>query len=269
MKSINKIWEPLVYNFGEQPLNIDALKGIAENKYAAIVIKNSLNQNILDTTVEVIQDNLKQAVATQYCNGTLTTIGPYLAKYLNQPDKYFLEAQANSSLFPKHFDISDYVREQLQHIFNLHSLTIAEESDGRKYAPFVVRIHADGVMNPLHNDNIMRDAKSTNLLLAKLKYQLSCIICVQECDSGGNLRHYMKPWIPEDEKYKIKNGIGYDYEVVKEKPCFVFKPKAGDVYLINPTNYHEIDQVLGQTRITVGFFLGFFDAELKNAVVWS
>jgi hypothetical protein len=269
MKNIDKAWKEIVYTSGDHQLDINALRGIAENKYAAIVLKNFLDENIIDTTIQVIQRNIDRAIVTQYSNGTLTTIGSYLAKYLNQPDKYFREAQANSSLFPMQFDISIYVREKLQHIFNLHSLKIAREPDGRTYAPFIVRIHSDGIMNPLHNDNIMRDAKSTDLLVAKLKYQLSCIICIQECDTGGNLRHYMKSWNPDDEKYKIKNGIGYDYEVVKEKPCFVFKPKVSDIYLINPTNYHEIDRVSGQTRITVGFFIGFFDDELKNGIVWS
>ena len=115
----------------------------------------------------------------------------------------------------------------------------------------------------------MRDAASTDLCVARLTYQLSCVICIQECDQGGHLRHYQKQWHPDDEKYKIENGIGYDSQVVQGKPCFTFQPQTGDVYLINPTNYHEVDRVAGKTRITLGFFIGFFDRELRNAIVWS
>lgn len=269
MKDTQQTWNQISYYPSERPLGRDALKGLVENRYAAIVLKNLLSQEILDKSREIIQSNYHKARATQYCNGCLTTIGPYLAKYLNQIDQYFSEAQITASLFPIEWELSYHIREQLHHIFSLESLEGAREKDGQKYSPFVVRLHGDGVHNPLHNDNIMRDAASTDLCVARLTYQLSCVICIQECDQGGHLRHYQKQWHPDDEKYKIENGIGYDSQVVQGKPCFTFQPQTGDVYLINPTNYHEVDRVAGKTRITLGFFIGFFDRELRNAIVWS
>ncbi|CAM5659769.1 hypothetical protein SALBM311S_09861 [Streptomyces alboniger] len=41
------------------------------------------------------------------------------------------------------------------------------------------------------------------------------------------------------------------------------------MYLINPTYYHEIEKVHGATRTTLGFFIGFTDDTLTNAVAWG
>lgn len=273
MRNVKATWEKVVYHAGEQPLGIDALRGLVENKYAAVVLKNVLSQEIINISLEAIRHNYDKAAVTPYINGTLINIGPYLAKYLNIPtarlDDYFREAHLVDSLFPMNMDLSHYMREQLEYIFGLHSFERAAEQDGREYAPFIVRIHSEGVINTLHNDNVMRDAKSKGLLLEQLTYQLSCITCLQECDKGGELRLYQKQWNSEDEKYKIKKGIGYDSEVVKGKPCFVFKPQTGDIYLMNPTNYHQVEQVAGKDRITLGFFIGFFDRALRDAIIWS
>lgn len=152
--------------------------------------------------------------------------------------------------------------------FGLHRFEIATEPDGRQYASSNVRIYTDTVDTPLHNDNIMRDGASSGLVLAKLKHQLSCVVCIQECDEGGELSIYRKPWEPADEVYKIPGGLGYDMGVVADTPVHQFKPQTGDVYLLNPTYYHAIERVSGADRLTLGFFFGFFDDHLDEGVAW-
>jgi hypothetical protein len=142
------------------------------------------------------------------------------------------------------------------------------ERDGRRYPDSNVRIYPDGIDTPLHNDNIMRDANSTGLVLAGLKHQLSCVVCVQECDEGGELQMYRRAWQPGDEQYKIQGGLGYDEAVVAGAPCYEFKPRTGDVYLLNPTYYHAIKRVSGADRVTLGFFFGFFADDLVDATLW-
>ncbi|MDV2998814.1 MAG: hypothetical protein N5P05_000420 [Chroococcopsis gigantea SAG 12.99] len=270
MKTMEKTWDKVVYDLhNETNIGRKALQGLLDDRYAAIVLKNAIAPEILDSAIDIVQDYYEKATVTSYANGALTTIGPYLAKHLHGVDRYFQEAQLTESVFPNGNNLAQYVRERLRSIFALNSIETAVEDDGRRYAPFIIRLHADGVTNPLHNDNIKRDAASTDLSLARLTSQLSCIVCLQECDAGGQLFHYQKRWSIEDEEHKIPAGIGYDYAVVKDKPCFVFKPQKGDIYLIDPTNYHEIRQVSGATRLTLGFFMGFFDSSLSDAVVWS
>jgi hypothetical protein len=210
------------------------------------------------------------ATTTHYANGTLTTIGPFLAKYLDRPDEYFAEARAaRERLDAVGFDLAAQVRAGLAKAFGLNSLEPAREPGERQHGESVVRVHADGVSNPLHNDNIMRDAAGTELTLAELRHQLSCVVCIEECDTGGELHIYRRPWRSADERFKVPGHLGYDHAVVEGAPRHVFKPQAEDVYLINPTNYHEIARVGGSDRTTLGFFIGFDDDALTDAVVWG
>jgi hypothetical protein len=121
----------------------------------------------------------------------------------------------------------------------------------------------------LHNDNIARDAAGTGLAVAGVTRQLSCVVCVDECDSGGELETYRRRWQPADERHKIPGGLGYDEAVVAGVPRTVYRPRAEDVYLINPTYYHAINTVRGASRVTLGFFIGFFGDDLDRAVVWG
>lgn len=270
MKNLEENWTEIVYQLGEQSLGLDALRKLTENQYAAIVIKNVLDKEKLENAIEAARINLGKALKAHYFHDApYSTIGCYLTKYLNRPEEYFIEAQSNEPLLSKHIEIFGHVRQQVQDILKLRNLDVAKEPDGRRYAPFTVMIISEHGMGPLHNDNIMRDSKSIGLLLANLKYQLACVVCLQECDGGGNLRVYKKNWTLDDEKYKTKHGFGYDDAVVKEKPCFVFKPQAGDIYLFNSINYHEVDQTSGQERIVLRFFIGFFDENLEDGVIWS
>jgi hypothetical protein len=97
---------------------------------------------------------------------------------------------------------------------------------------------------------------------------LSCVVCVQGCEAGGELSIYRKPWEATDEIHKVPSGLGYDLAVVDGRPVHEFRPKTGDVYLLNPTNYHAVKKVTGADRITLGFFFGFFDDKLDDAVSW-
>ncbi|MGW7001545.1 2OG-Fe(II)-dependent halogenase WelO5 family protein [Streptomyces sp. NPDC054933] len=246
------------------------LQQLAHGEIAVVVLRNLLPAEAFAVNRERIGKLLANASTTEYVNGALTTVGPYLAKYLDRPQGYFEDAEAARAMLDSvEFDLDGQVRSGLREAFGLGSMEPAREPDGREYSPSVVRIHANGVRNPLHNDNIMRDAAGTGIALADLAFQLSCVVCLQECDGGGELRMYQREWKPVDEAHKIPGGLGYDEAVVDGIPCHEFKPQAGDVYLINPTRYHSIERVSGSDRLTMGFFVGFGDDRLKDAVVWG
>ena len=262
-------WKAIVYNAGEPRPGLEALQALRDNKTPAIIIKNLLNPVILAAFQEAIAQQRQHAIVSRYPNGSLTTIGPYIAKHVKDPAPYFASAHATDILFPNPaLDMRIYVREQLKQLFDLQSFTTASQ-DGQDYAPAIVRLHSNGINNPLHNDHIMRDAKGSSLILADLDCQFSCIVCAQECDAGGELVLYHKPWKPEDEQYKISGNLGYESDVVAGVEYFKYKPATGDVYLINPTNYHEIYEVRGRERRTLGFFFGFFDKAMEQGVIWS
>lgn len=248
----------------------ELLRRLVDQDVSVIVMRDLLGDKLLAKGLELIFAHYAKKSANRYHNGTLTTIGPYLARHLKELDVYFSQATMTDEVFANtDFDMRKIVQSQLRSMFGWKKLSVESEADGRRYADSIIRVHGDGVANPLHNDNIMRDAKGTGLKLAGLKHQLSCVVCMQECDQGGELVTYRKRWAPEDEKFKVKDGLGYHAEVVSEVSRDVFRPQQGDVYVINPTSYHEIERVTGKDRVTLSFFIGFYDDNLEEAVLWS
>lgn len=246
------------------------LERLVHGESAVVVLRGLLPQAEFAAAATALTTLMDGASTARYVNGTLTTIGPFLARYLSRIDDYFRDADEAAARFAQaDFTLAERVRARLCAVLGLRGMEPAREGDGRRYGESVVRLHADGIRNPLHNDNIMRDAAGTGLALAELDHQLSCVVCIQECDTGGELKIYRKPWSPDDEAHKIDGGLGYRHEVVAGAPCHTFKPSTGDVYLINPTYYHEIERVGGASRLTLGFFIGLSDDSPSDAVVWS
>jgi hypothetical protein len=246
------------------------LSGLVRGDVAVVVLRGLLPAAVFRGNRERVRSLFHRRTTTRYRNGALTTIGPYLAKHLDRPDRYFTEAAGAAALLSgAGVDLADRVRARLREVLGLARLEPAREPDGRRYPPGVVRIHADGVSNPLHNDNIMRDAAGTGLAVAGLRYQLSCVVCIEECTAGGELVTHRRSWTAGDERFKVAGELGYRPEVTRGAASHEFRPRAGDVYLINPTYYHEIKRVAGADRVTLGFFIGFPDGELTEAVVWG
>lgn len=263
-------WNRVVVDMRTERPPAGLLRGLADGEIAVVVLRNLLPDNVFADNLDRVRKLFSEASTTSYANGALTTIGPYLNKYIDDLDGYLAASQESQQLLDSAaFDLDAQVRTGLAQALSLSSLDPARQPDGRRYAASVIRIHADGVRNPLHNDLIMRDAAGTDIVLADLEHQLSCVVCLQECDGGGELLAYQKRWEAADEEFKIPEGLGYDERVVADVAVHSFKPQTRDVYLLNPTRYHAIERVSGDDRLTMGFFLGFADDSLDSAVVWG
>ncbi|WP_055563539.1 2OG-Fe(II) oxygenase [Streptomyces atriruber] len=254
---------------GTEKAGKDLLRALVDGTCSVVVIRHLLPEADFSANRRRISPLFERAVTTHYANSTLTTIGPYLAKNIGRMDDYFHEAREAEKLTATvSFDLARRTRDALREAFDLTSFEPAVEPDGQRYAESNVRIYSHGIRTPLHNDNIMRDAAGKGLVVSRLRHQLSCVVCIQECDEGGELRAYQKAWESADERYKIIDGFGYDEAVVADVPRQDFKPQVGDVYLLNPTFYHSIEEVTGSDRVTMGFFFGFYDDELSAGVTW-
>jgi hypothetical protein len=270
MTTLTRKWDRETHDAASEPVDGTMLRRLVDGDVPVVVFEGLAPSATFQRNRAAIRQLLPQSTTTRYANGALTTIGPYLAKHLADTDAYFREAErAESVLATAGVDIATEVRTQLAGALGLASLEPAVEPDGRRYAPAVVRIHADGVSNPLHNDNIARDARGSGLSVSRIRSQLSCVVCLAECDAGGELVMHRKSWEPADEAYKVPGGLGYRSAVTGGAERHEFRPRAEDVYLINPTMYHEINRVSGADRLTLGFFIGFYDDDLEKGVVWG
>jgi hypothetical protein len=263
-------WQPEVGVFNESGSGAGALQRLRDDSAAVIVLRKALDGDDLSALATEVSRRRAEATVSTYSNGTLTTFGCYLARHLREPETYFARASSGDDLFAtQRHDLRATVRQQLSTFLELRELAPAQEPNGQLYAPAIVRVHGDGVSNPLHNDNIMRDAARSGLIVSRLRYQFSCVTCIQECSANGELLHYRRRWEPTHEQFKVEGGLGYREEVVNGAELCRFRPETGDIYLIDPTNFHAIRAVTGRDRITLGFFFGFFDAEFRDAVYWS
>ncbi|RWR03338.1 hypothetical protein ED28_03305 [[Pantoea] beijingensis] len=246
------------------------LDDIVTARVPLLVMRGFLQPNDTHAIVENLRQCREKIRVSHYSNGALTTLGPYLAKHTAAPENYFTELRDIQPALPDSLAIlKNNVYQWVKHALQLETLETAVEPQLGEYSGSIVRFHADGVANPLHNDHIVRDAAGSGLVVTQIAHQLSCVVCLQECDSGGTLRIYKKKWLPEDEKFKTQGELGYHSDVINACEICEFKPRQGDIYIFNPAYYHEIDRVSGDTRITMGFFFGLTDKKMKNAIAWS
>ncbi|MBQ4878191.1 hypothetical protein J8M21_13340 [Pseudoalteromonas luteoviolacea] len=263
-------WENVVVLEHSNNLTEDYKRLLLDGQISVLVLRNVLPQFLLEKLIKQVEQGRNNVHTSHYHNGALTTYGPYLARHLDNPLEYFSKYNEIKNKLPEAADqIANVAYEEIRQVLALESMSVAHHNEHQTYSPYILRIHANGVANPLHNDMIMRDAKGSGLLVEHLNSQLSCVICIQECAEGGNLKHYNKLWDPKSEQFKIQDGLGYYPDVVAGHKECTYKPQQGDIYLLNPTYFHEIDRVTGDDRITLGFFFGFNDEAEKQAVIWS
>lgn len=246
------------------------LDDIVTARVPLLVLRHFLTADVRASVVADLQHCRKKIRVSHYPNGALTTLGPYLARHSRKPENYFTELRDIQPALPPSLNtLREQVYRWVKHALKLESLQTAHEPGLGHYAGSIVRFHADGVANPLHNDNIVRDAADSGLVVSEILHQLSCVVCLQECSGGGALRIYNKKWTPEDERFKTPGELGYQSAVTAGSEICEFSPRSGDIYLFNPAFYHEIDRVQGDTRITMGFFFGLTDKKMKHAIAWS
>ncbi|MCC3705258.1 hypothetical protein LLR08_22215 [Rouxiella badensis] len=246
------------------------LDEIVSARVPLLVLRNFLKPEVRRGVVDDLQQCRNSIQVSHYSNGALTTLGPYLAKYISAPENYFTGFRDIQPLLPSSVtSLQQKVYQWVKQVLKLDILETANDVHYGPYAGSIVRFHANGVSNPLHNDHIVRDAAGTGLVVTEILHQLSCVVCLQECNDGGALRIYKKKWQQEDERFKTLGELGYQDGIKEGYESFEFRPLSGDIYIFNPAYYHEIDRVVGDTRITMGFFFGIRDKGMKQAIAWS
>lgn len=259
-----QVWKPVEVDFNKIGKSTISLYDIAYGRYPILLVKNFYDVDSCKTITSKIND-----ISTfDYGTGIVKKVGVFLTAYVNNKDEYFSEAEKTDKRFQILFgneDLRNRICEFIGNLMQTKNVKVAQDN-GRKYSAGIIRIHETNDYAPIHRDNAMSDAAGFSV--ANFQYQLSCILYLQQSESGGELVIYNKFWKPTDERFR-KIGFGYSKEVIPDHTqSIVVKAETGDLAIINPKYFHEILPVSGKTsRITLGMFMAFNDG--TDVVVWS
>ena len=258
------MWDPLVIHKREwEKINCDEL---ISGRIPAIIFKEFYDENFCKQVVKKISKNYFK----NFQNGKLTHLGPFLMNYCTKKNSYFKEARQSYTIFENIFEESKMPSNEILDTFRLiypdSSISLARES-GNNFSPFVIRIHEEGKSIPIHKDFVGYEGKDYQI--SNLDQQLSCILHLQEPESGGNLIIYKKKWHKKDEKYR-NIDFGYSEKLVSSGTSSVISNiDPGDLVMINPIHYHKVTTIFGSIpRITLGMFVGFFRSQ-NQIVSWA
>ena len=144
------------------------------------------------------------------------------------------------------------MRNAISTIFQKQLTTAIE--NGMSYSEAVIRIHDNDDSVHLHRDNSNFEMSDYNV--SHLKNQLSAILYLQSPEQGGELTIYHKLWNKKDECMREPN-FGYSSALIEDVHKTKILPTEGNMVLLNPKFYHQIESVSGtRSRISIGFFFG-------------
>ena len=258
---MNTSWNPLVYDY-KKPEKFK-IENLIDGKNPAVVIKNFYERK----SCQFACSKIKNYSIHNHEEGLIKKIGVFLSAYLQRPDAYFNEVNVSQNKINEIFDNLENPIEKIKSLLSScfqRDVSIAKEN-GKEYSSSIIRIHEKNDYAPLHRDNAKFEAEAFSV--SSFDSQLSCVLHLQSCSNGGDLKIYRQFWKKQDEKFR-NPGFGYSKNVLDSKEYVKIKPEVGDLIIINPLFYHEVLPILDFTRISLGTFFGY-SKKLSEAVIWA
>jgi len=257
------VWTPITIT--NQKISEKGFEKLVSGQVPAIIIKNFYSKEQCVRAVEKIEKIEK----SHFSKTQLEHIGPFLMSYTTKKEEYFRKSKEFQKTIS---DILEDVPNPLSKISTVinnslptFSISLAKQIEGH-FSPFVIRIHRKGKSIPIHKDNVQYEGKEYSI--SDIDHQLSCILHLQESESGGVLKIYKNQWTKKDEKFR-NIEFGYSSKVATKEFCRLPGISDGDLVIINPNYFHEVTKILGDIpRITLGMFLGIYKKNNKIAV-WA
>ena len=189
-------------------------------------------------------------------NDSSTKFGTSLSSHIYEKQKYFSKSQKSNkilkNLFTENISPVTFMQQKISKLFGKKIYTATE--NGNVYSDAVIRIHESEDSVHLHRDNSNFEMSEYNV--SQMKNQLSAILYVQSPVEGGELTIFHKMWSKKDEMMR-EPEFGYSSDLIKGICQTKIKPIAGNMVILNPKFYHQIESISGlKPRITFGFFFG-------------
>ena len=189
-------------------------------------------------------------------NNSSTKFGTSLSSYIYQKQRYFSKSKKSNeilkNLFSENISPVSLMQQNISKLSGKKIYTATE--NGNVYSDAVIRIHESGNSVHLHRDNSNFEMSEYNV--SQIKNQLSAILYLQSPDVGGELTIFHKMWCKKDEIMR-EPEFGYSSDLVRGVYQTKIRPIAGNMVILNPKFYHQIESISGlKSRITLTFFFG-------------
>ena len=189
-------------------------------------------------------------------NDSSTKFGTSLSSNIYEKQKYFSKSKKSNeilkNLFSENISPLTFMQQKISKLFGKKIYTATENENA--YSDAVIRIHGNDDSVHLHRDNSNFEMSEYNV--SRFKNQLSAILYVQSPDVGGELTIFHKMWSKKDEIMR-EPEFGYSSDLIKGVYQTKIRPIAGNMLILNPKFYHQIESISGlKSRVTLTFFFG-------------
>ena len=196
--------------------------------------------------------------------------------YRGSNKEAFLEHSLEThALFERLFaDGSDPIRlmyDSLQALSGDQNVMTAQEPDGRKYGPAIIRAHYGGYTYAPHFDSVRLREKRSAYAVHEFEHQFAGVLVLQNThvgDTSAQCRLHRCLW-DEDVDPHLKSGTFHDYAAEASIPNVEVVLEPGDLYFFNTRCIHEVPGVAGDLpRIVLATFIGY-SSDREDIYVWS
>ena len=151
------------------------------------------------------------------------------------------------------------------------SVMTAQEPDGRRYGPAIIRAHYGGYTYAPHFDSVRLREKRADYAVHQFDHQFAGVLVLQNthlADRTAQCRLHRCLW-NEGVDPHLKAGTFHEYAAEQNVPSVEVVLEPGDLYFFNTRCIHEVPGVAGDLpRIVLATFIGY-SSDREEIFVWS
>ena len=251
-----------------EPLPFPAL---AEGRIPAAIVLGALTPDQSRTIVRRLYERggIQERPGPAY-----DAVGTSLVNLGADPEAFFASARATHALFGHLFEglrhPVECVYGSLSALAPDRDVKVAWEPDGRLYGPAIFRLYPAGKGHPPHFDSVRRRESWAHYAVSRFEHQFAGVLCLQASDDPGvgECLLYRCFWQPDLQP--VLDAVAFhDYAERHRIERARIQLEAGDFYVFNPRNIHEVPLITGATpRIVLATFIGYSPDD-PEVFVWS
>lgn len=266
-------WAPLEGSvsdiLAQLPLPFPAL---ATGAVPAVIVRGGFPE---EACRDVVRRLYHDAGIEERPDGAYDAVGTSLVNRGADRDAFFRSAAETRALFARVFEgvphPVDYLYRTLQALAPDRTVKVAQEPDGSVYGPGIFRLYPAGKGHVPHFDSIRLREQWTHYQASRFQYQFAGVLCLQATDDdpeGGECILHRHFWSPDLQPVLDEGEFGA-FARERHIESTRIRLEAGDFYVFNPLNIHEVPLIRGNTaRIVLATFLGFSPDD-PEVYVWS